>query len=140
MNNEALAGAGRSPAGLPALQAASASCTLRHRILLLLVGARGLDEAGEQRMAVARCGAEFRMELAGDEERMPGQLDHLDQAVAREAAEAQARVHELLQVAVVELEAMAVAFHDHVAAVDLVRTRAVRNAYFLRAQAHGAAH
>ena len=79
------------------------------RHLLLAVRARRLDEAGEQRMAVARRRAELRMELAGDEQRMRRQLDHLHQAVARDAGEAQARVHQLLQVAVVELVAMAVA-------------------------------
>ena len=46
-----------------------------------------------------------------------GQLDHLHQAVAREAREAHARGAVALQVVVVELVAVAVALHDHVAAV-----------------------
>src|SRR5262245_1158471 len=108
--------------------------------LLLPVRARRLHEAREQRMAVARRRRERGVELARDEERMRRQLDHLDQAVAREAGKAQPRVHHLLQVAVVELVAVAVALLDHVRAVDLVRARAVRQPHFLRAEPHRAAH
>ncbi len=90
-------------------------------------------------MPIARRGAEFRVELRSHEERMIGQLDQLHQAVAREAGKTQARVHEFLQVAVVEFEAMPMTFHDRVGAEDLMRLRAVGNAAFLRAQAHRAA-
>src|SRR6185369_3806366 len=113
---------------------------LSYRHLLLPVRPCRLHEAGEQRMAVAWRRAELGVELAGDEERMRRQLDHLDQAVAREAGETQPRVHHLLQVAVVELVTVAVALLDQVRAVDLVRARAVRQAHFLRAEAHGATH
>ena len=98
-----------------------------------------LDEAREQRMPVARRGAELGVVLACDEQRMARQLDDLDQPVAREAGKPQARVHHLLQVAVVELVAMPVALADHVRAVDRVRERAVRDADLLRAEPHRAA-
>ena len=42
---------------------------------------RCLHEAGEQWMTVTRGRAEFRVELAGDEEWMIWQLNHFDQAV-----------------------------------------------------------
>ena len=70
---------------------ARASCPGRLRQLRGPVRARGADEAGEQRMAVARRGGELRVELGGDEPRVARQLDDLHQPVAREAREAQAR-------------------------------------------------
>ena len=69
--------------------------------------ARGTDEASEERVPVTRRGAKFRVVLARHEERVLRQLDDLDQAVARKTREAQARVHQALQVSVVELEAVA---------------------------------
>src|SRR5438309_11414761 len=60
------------------------------------------NEAGEQRVAVARGGGELRVELGRHEPRMVRQLDELHQAVAREAREAQARLAVALEVVVVE--------------------------------------
>src|SRR6185295_10878991 len=112
---------------------------LRDRHLLLAICPRRFHETGEQRMTVARRRAEFRVKLARYEERMRRQLDHLHQPVAREAGEAQPRIHHLLQVAVVELVAVTVPLLDQVGAVDLVRARAVRQPHFLRAEPHRAA-
>ena len=70
---------------------------------------------------------------------MTGQLDDLDQAVTGESREAQSRVHHLLQVAVVELVAMAMALADHVRAVHGVRQRAVRDPHLLCTEPHRAA-
>src|SRR6188768_110785 len=95
------------------------------RQLPLTKRARRLDEASEQRMPIARRRAELGMELAGDEERMRRQFDHLDQSIAREAGEPQASVHEFLQIAVVEFVTMAMTLGDDVRPVNLVSPRAV---------------
>ncbi len=79
------------------------------------------------------------MELACNEERMIRQLDHLDEPVAGEAWEPQPRVHQLLQVAVVELESVPMTLHDDIRTVDLMGARAVRQAHFLRPEPHRAA-
>src|SRR5882762_4070110 len=87
-----------------------------------LVLQRGLDERGKERMAAAGRRGEFRMELAADEPGMRWQLDHLAQLLALgEAGNAQALVLQPLHVLVVDFIAVAVAFVDHVRAVDLAR-------------------
>src|SRR5690348_4132110 len=86
-----------------------ASCKLGPGGLRKLRGAlraRGADEAREQRVPVPRGGGEFRVKLRGDEPRMTRQLDHLDQAVAREPGEAHAGLAVALEVVVVELVAV----------------------------------
>src|SRR5438046_1416896 len=85
-----------------------------------LVLQSGLDERREERMPAAGRRGEFRMELAADEPRVRRQLDHLAQLLALgEAGSAQALVLQSLHVLVVDFVAMAVAFVDHVRAVDL---------------------
>ena len=73
---------------------------------------------------------ELGVELRGDEPRMIGQLDHLDEAALLEgAADREARVDELLAVGVVHLVAVAVALgDDRLAAVDLAGLRCPRRA------------
>src|SRR5262249_52706053 len=107
------------PALGPCAGGAPRSGTRRLRQLRGPLGARGADEAGEQRVAVARRRGKLRMELRGDEPRVLRQLDHLDQVVAREAGETHARLAVAVQVVVVELIAVAVALHDGIAAVEL---------------------
>src|SRR5438309_1936712 len=97
------------------------------------------NEAGEQRMAVARGGGELRVELGRQEPRMVRQLDELHQAVAREAREAQARLAVALEVVVVELETVSVPLHDRIAPVDLARAGAGREQHLLGSEAHGGA-
>src|SRR5688572_31784075 len=71
---------------------------------------RGLDERLEQRVAVARRRGELRVELAADEPRVTGELDHLAQLVARRhPAHLEARCLEARQVVVVDLVAVAMA-------------------------------
>src|SRR5882672_3123446 len=101
--------------------------------------ARGTYEAGKERVPVARRRGEFGVILARDEPGMARQLDDLHQAVGREARELEARLRELLHVAVVEFVAVAMAFHDGFTPVGHVRERAARDAHFLRAKAHGTA-
>src|SRR5690348_1803295 len=121
----------------------SSRCFLRElrRIAHSLVLARGAHEAVEQRMAIARRGREFRMELARQEPRMflPGQLDDLDQVVDRQAGDHEAGLLQAFAIAVVEFEAMTVAFADGVGAVQFARKRPGLELAFLRTEAHGAA-
>src|SRR5437879_7359140 len=87
-----------------------------------LVLQSGLDESGKERMATAGRRGKFRMELAADQPGMRRQLDHFAQLLALgEAGNAQALVLQSLHVLVVDLIAVAVAFVDHVRAVDLAR-------------------
>src|SRR5690242_10270776 len=68
--------------------------------------ARGAHETGEQRMALARRGSEFRMELAGQEPRMllARQFDDLDQVVVGHTGDHQPEFLEALAITVVEFE------------------------------------
>src|SRR5690606_15551248 len=112
------------------------------RLLLFACGrvlARRTDEAGEQRMAIARRGSELRMELAADEPGMPGNLGDLDEIVHRFSGKAQSLAFQCFAVIVVELVAVAMTLDDHVRAVELARQRARLQEAFLRAQPHGAA-
>src|SRR3989442_1891455 len=102
-----------------------------------LVLQRGLDERRKERMSAAGRRSEFRMELAADEPGVRRQLDHLAQLLALgEAGNAQALVLQSLHVLVVDLVAVAVAFVDHVRAVDLARQAHGLERCALSAQAH----
>src|SRR6266699_1963711 len=102
-----------------------------------LVMQSGLDESGKERMAAAGRRGEFRVELAADQPGMRRQLDHLAQLLALgEAGNAQALVLQSLHVLVVDLVAVAVAFVDHVRAVDLARQAHGLERDALSAQAH----
>src|SRR5690606_26796259 len=96
------------------------SAIYRHRYLLLPVRARRLHEPGKKRVAVTRRRAKLGVELTRDEERMVRQLDHFHEAVAREGRESQTRVHQLLQIAIVELVPVSMAFVNDAHAVDLM--------------------
>src|SRR6266478_248885 len=102
-----------------------------------LVLQRGLDESGKERMATAGRRGEFRVELAADQPGMRRQLDHFAQLLALgEAGNPQALVLQSLHVLVVDLIAVAVAFVDHVRAVDLAREAPGLERGALSAQAH----
>src|SRR6266567_6645682 len=94
-------------------------CLLQlRRAQLHLVDAAGADgrpdEVPEERVRPLGPAAQLRVELAGHEPRVVGQLDDLDEpAVRREAAQDEARLLQHLPVLVVELEAVAVALVDH---------------------------
>ena len=92
-------------------------------------GERRLDEPVEQRVRPLRPGLELGVELAGHEPRVVLELDDLDEpAVGRLAAQQHARRLERLAVAVVHLEAVAVALVDDLLAVDRGGLRAGRRA------------
>src|SRR6266571_2956622 len=96
-----------------------------------------LDESREQRVSGTRGRGEFWMELAADQPGMRRQLDHFAQLLALgEAGNAQALVLQSLHVLVVDLIAVAVAFVDHVRAVDLAREAPGLERCALSAQAH----
>src|SRR2546423_4244197 len=102
-----------------------------------LVLQSGFDERRKQRMAAAGRRSEFGMELAADEPGMRRQLDHLAQLLALgEAGNAQALVLQPLHVLVVDFVAVAVAFVDHVRAVDLAREAPGLERSTLSAQTH----
>src|SRR6266508_3754377 len=102
-----------------------------------LVLQSGLDERGKERMAAAGRRSEFRMELAADQPGMRRQLDHLAELLALgEAGNPQALVLQSLHVLVVDFVAVAVAFVDHVRAVDLAREAPGLERGALRAQAY----
>src|SRR5205823_9536575 len=62
-------------------------------------GERSADEASEERRGPRGPRLELRVELAGDEPRMPGHLDHLDEAPAgQRGGDDAARAHELVAV------------------------------------------
>src|SRR3972149_4920117 len=70
----------------------------------------GLDEGGEERMGLPRPGAQLRMELAGHEPGMVGELDDLHELLlGPEAGDPEAVLFQVLEVLVVHLEAVAVA-------------------------------
>src|SRR3989449_8402849 len=102
-----------------------------------LVMQSGLEESGKERMAAAGRRGEFRVELAADQPGMRRQLDHSAQVLGvGEAGNAQALVLQSLHVLVVDLIAVAVAFVDHVRAVDLAREAPGLERCALSAQAH----
>src|SRR6266581_3324109 len=123
----------------PATKPQSFMASSRDRGLGLagLVIQSGFDESGKERMAAAGRRSEFRVELAADQPGMRRQLDHFAQLLALgEAGNAQALVLQSLHVLVVDLIAVAVAFVDHVRAVDLAREAPGLERCALSAQAH----
>ena len=73
----------------------------------------GGDELAEERVRFRGLGLEFRMELHGEEPRMVGQLDDLDEiAVGTQSAGDEALGLERFAIFVVELVAMPVPFVD----------------------------
>src|SRR5467141_2067449 len=105
-----------------------------------LVLQSGLDERRKERMAAAGRRGEFRMELAADEPRVRWQLDHFAQLLALgQAGNAQALVLQPLYVLALDFVPVAVAFVDHVRAVDLAREAPGLERGALGAQAHRAA-
>src|ERR1051326_6240983 len=100
----------------------------------------GADEAFEQGMGLVGFAAELGMELGGDEERVVGQFDDLDEfAVGGGAAEDEIGLFELVAVGVVELVAVAVPFIDDEGAVEFGGEGAHGELAGVGAQAHGAA-
>src|SRR5262245_38979207 len=95
---------------------------------------RGADESTEERMTVPRRRGELRMELRREEPGVVGQLDDFHQAIAREPGETQARLPVALQVGIVELVAVPVAFENDVLAEDLARLAAGCEQDFLCAE------
>src|SRR5690606_13050732 len=83
-----------------------------------------VHEAREQRMAAAWLRRELRTGLRGEEPRVPLELVHLDEAVARAPGQLQPGALELLLIAVVELVAVTVALGDLRSAVHLAREAA----------------
>lgn len=95
---------------------------LQRLLMNLRVG--GGDETLEQRVRPVGFAQEFRVELAGHEERMIRQLDQLDeQPVRRGAAEDHAGLLEPRPVAAVELIPVPVPFLDQKRTVKLGRAR-----------------
>src|SRR5580692_5345081 len=80
--------------------------------------ARRSDEAGEQGVAIARRGSEFRVKLTGHKPRMAGQLDKFHQPVGGEAREAQPRRRQLVQIMIIELVAMAMTLENRLLTVQ----------------------
>src|SRR5450759_4033996 len=77
------------------------------------------DEAVEQRMRPLGPALELRVELAGDEPRVVAQLHDLHEpSIRRLAGQDHPRSFQERSIAVVHLEAVAVAFVDHLVAVD----------------------
>src|SRR3989344_5532835 len=88
---------------------------------------RGLDEAGEERMRIEWLALELGMVLHPDEPAVIGPLDDLGQdAVGRHAGKDQSALFQPLVIGRVDLVAMAVAFADHIGAVDAAHTAVAR--------------
>src|SRR5712691_8951993 len=132
------------------MDAASPLSRLRLRLLQLrgaelhLVDPAGADGGGhevpEQRVRPLRPAAELRVELAGDEPRVVGELDDLDEpAVGREAAEEHPGLMQHLAVLVVELEPVAVPLVHDLLAVCLLGERPRRQLAGVETPPHGAA-
>jgi len=108
--------------------------------LILRFGAGGGDETSEERMGVVGLALEFRVELAGEKERMGRQLDQLHQFVVRgKAAEDKARFFKGGAIGVVEFVTVAVALVGHESAVEASGLRTDGQLAGLEAQPHGAA-
>jgi len=107
------------------------------------VGARegGGDQAVEQRVGAVRAALELGMGLRPDPERVPRQLDELDEAAVRRRPRACQPVRfELAAVARAHLVAVAVALGDDGLAVERGDLRPRVEARDVRAEAHRAAH
>src|SRR5690606_1256409 len=111
---------------------------LRLGFALLLMSQCGLDVADEQRVAVARCGSEFGVELHAHEPGMLRQLHDLRQLLGgRAGADHHAGLFEARDIHVVDFVAMAMAFVDF-RTVDFSGASTWLNGTALRALAHGA--
>src|SRR2546430_789977 len=107
----------------------------------LLVIECGAHEAGEQRVRAHRSRLELRMELAADEPRMIGKLDHLDEgAIGRQAGSPQSILCEHIAIRVRNFVAMAVPFAHFRGVVCLCHPGARAESAGVRAQSHRAAH
>ena len=100
----------------------------------------GADELAEERRGPGRPRLELRVELAGDEPRVVGELDDLDEpALLERPRDDEPRVDDLLAVVVVHLVAVAVPLVDDRLAVGLVGAGPLVDLDRLRAEAHRAA-
>src|SRR3990172_6370498 len=82
-------------------------------LLTASVGEGGLDEGGEERVRLPRPGAQLRVELAGHEPGVVGELDDFHELLlGPEARDPEAVLFQVLEVVVVHLEAVAVALLD----------------------------
>src|SRR6266542_3893749 len=101
---------------------------------------RGLDERGKERMRFPRARAEFRMELAGHEPRVVGQLDDLHQLlVGPDARDPEAALLERVEIVVVDLVAMAVPLPDGALPIGPGGGAALAQRDGVEPEAHGAA-
>src|ERR1019366_9790125 len=99
-------------------------CRVLLLFLFLPVFVRSAHECLKQRMRLQRFRFEFRMELASDEERMTGNLHHLNVgAVRSRAGNAQPGGHHGLFILAVELVTMPVPLADLGLAIHFVRQR-----------------
>src|SRR5258706_6467891 len=107
----------------------------------LLVLQRGAHEAREQRVGAHRPRLELRVELAADEPRVIGQLDHLDErAVRRQPRATHPELGEDIAVRIGDLVAVAVSLAHFARAVHLGHARPGAQPAGIGAEPHGAAH
>src|SRR5205809_4806879 len=107
--------------------------------LVAAVQERRLDEIAEKRMRPVGSRAELRVELAGNEPGVVGELDDLDQAaVRREPAEDHPGLAHHLAVLVVELEAVTMPLVDDLFPVRPVRVRTRQQLARVQAEPHRA--
>src|SRR5690554_5512678 len=105
----------------------------------LFVGQCCLNKALEQRVAVAGCRGEFRMELARHEPWVLRRLHHFNQfAVSGAAGDDQASLFQFRQEVVVDFVTVAMTFANGFLAVAGGDAGAVRQYAILGAKAHGA--
>ena len=100
----------------------------------------GPDETFEQRMRLVWFAVKLGMELTGNEERVLGKLNDLNELSIRcQAAEYEAVFFEALAICVIELKAVAVPFLHHESTIQPGGARSHNQLAWLRAQAHGPA-
>ncbi len=100
----------------------------------------GADEAAEERVRLVRLALEFRVILAGEEERVISHLDQLrKRSVGRGAADEETFFRHLVAVFHVELVAMAMALEHFVVLINFLGQRAVDDLRRPGAEAHAAA-
>src|ERR1044071_1448373 len=104
------------------------------------VGVGGGNETAEERVGLVWFAVEFGVELAGDEERMLGQFNDLDQlAVGGKSAKDKVRLFEPLAIGIVEFVTMPVALVDDKGAIKPGGFCADHQLAGLGAQQHSAA-
>ena len=123
----------------PDLERGQFHAVARPRMQRRAIQARRPDEAGEQRMSIARRRGELRVKLARHEPWMRAQLDELHQAVGRESREAQAGRSQLVEIMIVEFIAVAMALEYRLLAVQRVRQGAGYQPRLLGTEPHAAA-